>query len=175
MELSHSASAVIGVIFSSFASASSLGRMTWFGEHRSNQFRCSHESWNWIVEEPYGRVAMLRKERPKDLCGKYGKLVKIFIITTACSCEFCWTRVTEGSTFAWLEWKKTVTIPGFPSPTPSVMRMAISMISLLLAFLLLRWSAWQRVPQTPHRNGECASKGAHWWTSTHLPGMNGLN
>ena len=79
MELSHSASLVMRVIFSSFASFSSLGRMTWLGEYRSSQFKHSHESGNWIVGAPSDRVAMSRKERLKDPHGTYGELVKIFI------------------------------------------------------------------------------------------------
>ena len=138
MELSYSASAVIWVIFSSFPCTSSLGRMTWLGEHRSNQHRCSHESGHQIVEVPSGRLAISRKERPKDLHGKYGELVKIVISSMASSFGFHWTRVrsmAEGSTFTWSQQQKMVTIPSFPLPTPCVMRIAIGMISLLLTFL----------------------------------------
>ena len=188
MEHSHNASTVIGVIFSSFASAYSFGRMTWLGEHRSSQSRCSHESGNWIVEATSGRVAMLRKERPNDPHGKYGELVKIFIITTARSCEFHWTRVrstTEGSTFASFEWQKMVTIPSFPSPIPSVMRIAIGTISSLLAFLLeqvmksnLAWlhtSGGISLAKSPSDTTQKWTACKQGSSSTHLPGMIGSN
>ena len=138
MELSHSTSVVIGVIFSSFVSISSLGRMTCLGKNRSSQHRHSCESRKWIFGVPSGRVAMLRKEKLKDPHGKYGELVKIFITTMAGTCESHWTRVrrvTKGTTFAWSECQKMVTIPSFPLPTPSVTRIVVGMISLLLAFL----------------------------------------
>ena len=146
-----SVSWVTEVIFSSFASFFSLGMMTWVKEYRSSWHRHSHEIGNWMVGTPPGMVAMLRKERLNDSCGKYGELVKIFITTMAGSCESCWTRVgsmTEGSTYAWSEGQKTVTITSFPSSTPSVMRIATGMISLLPIFLL-EW-VMKLTPAWPH-------------------------
>ena len=178
-KLSHSASIVIGVIFSSFTSVSSLGRMTWLGGHRSNWHRYSHESGNWIGKSALWQGGYFKEGEAEGSHGKYGELMKIFITTTA---GLMWVLLnkgqkymTKGSTFTWLEQQKMVTIPSFPTPTPSVMRIAIGMTSIFLAFLpelsewnqlqlgptLLGWSAWQRVPQTPHRNGEHTSKGVH--------------
>ena len=144
MGLSHSDSFVIGVILCLFASFSSLGRMTWLGEYRSSHYRNSHKSRNWVVGVPSDMVAMSRRVRPKDPCGKYGELVKISFKTMAGLCESHWTRVgstTEGFTFACSEWQKVVTIPSFPLLNPSVMKIVIGMISLLLTFLL-KWVAW---------------------------------
>ena len=117
MELSHSASLVIGVTFSLFAFSFSLGRMTWLRGHRSSQCRHIHESGNQIVGGLSGRVAMSRKERPKDPHGKYGELVKIFITIMASSCESHWTRVrsaAKGSTFTWSEQQNIITITSSP-------------------------------------------------------------
>ena len=53
--------------------------------------------------------------------------------------HYAWDKVkstTEGSTFAWLEWQKTVAIPRLPSPTLSVTRIAMGIISSLIIFLL---------------------------------------
>ena len=127
MELSHSVSWVIGVTISLFNP--SLGKMTWVAECRSSQHKCSHESRNQVVGTASSRVATSRKEKPKDPNGEVWRTIM------ASSCESHWTRVrsvTEGSTFAWLEQQKTVTIPSFPSPTPYVMRIAIWMFSLFL-------------------------------------------
>ena len=172
MELSYSASLVIRVIFSSFASFSSLGRMTWLVEYRNIQCRCSHESRNQIIGAPSYRVAMSRKERLKDPHGKYGELVKIFITTTRV------TSATKGSTFTWSEWQKMVTIPSFLSPTPSVMRIAIGVISSLLTFLLEQemkstpaWSHTLVVTSLAKSSSDTTQK----WMSTHLQGMIGPN
>ena len=117
-ELSQSASLVNGMTMS-LSLSFSVGGTTWVGEYRSSQHRHSRERWNQLVEEPTVRVATSKKG---------GQKTPIFITTMASSGELHWIKVKsaiQGSTFAWSEWQKTVTIPMLPLPTPLVMRIAI--------------------------------------------------
>ena len=105
----------------------------------SSQHRHRQESGNGMVEVPPERVATSRKGRQKDLYGKKGELVKIFITCMPRSGESLWIKVesvAEGSTCAWSEWQKTVTIARLPSSTSLVTRIAMWTTSLLVAFLL---------------------------------------
>ena len=83
-----------------------------------------------------------------------GECKGYWCISTLGSVELHWHRAesaSDASILFWLLWQKTVTIPRFSSPTPSVIRITIGVASLLVLRLILLINSTQ---SSPHMSGD---------------------
>ena len=114
---------------------------------------------------------------------EWGELVKTLTTATPGLGESHWTKVesaSEGFTFTWSDLQKVVIISNFPSPTPSVTKIAKGAISVLIG--LLPTLMMKLTLAFPHgtketsqvksccytmQSGEQADREAHGWSSKH--------